>query len=56
MRRTFGLEPIQSDSFFEGCNKSRPFKALVFALVFFHAVVQERRKYGPLGWNVPYGK
>ena len=37
-----------TDDYFESCSKPGPWKKLVFSLAFFHAMIQERRKFGPL--------
>mmetsp|Transcript_44767 Transcript_44767/g.87731 ORF Transcript_44767/g.87731 Transcript_44767/m.87731 type:complete len:3997 (-) Transcript_44767:184-12174(-) len=51
LMRTF-LDIEESD--YEDCKQLPEFKKLIFGLAFFHAVILERRKFGPVGWNIPY--
>jgi dynein heavy chain len=44
-------DPICDQNFYNG---SEIFKKMLFSLCFFHGVVQERRYFGPIGWNIPY--
>lgn len=54
LKRSF-KEQITDEMLENECKRhSKIWRKLLFNLTFFHAIMQERRKFGPLGWNKRY--
>jgi len=42
------------ESKFSACTKPHKYKKLLYAMCWFHSLLVDRRKFGNLGWNIPY--
>jgi len=54
LRATYAAIPEEKFLESETQNKPAEWRKIMFGLLLFNAVILERRKYGPLGWNIPY--
>ena len=43
-----------SDESYTECNAQHKYQKLLFALIYFHSVLLERRKFRSVGLNIPY--
>ena len=51
LRNALGLIPEER---FEATNKPEAWRRMMFAQLIFNAIINERRKFGALGWNIKY--
>jgi len=43
-----------NDDILRDCKKPAEYQKIMFGFCFFHAIVQDRRKFGSIGWNIAY--
>jgi dynein heavy chain len=51
---SYSTHPISDKTWFEANTQPKIFRKMLFSLCFYHAFIQERKLYGPLGWNIQY--
>jgi hypothetical protein len=48
------VRSLASPAWYENCSKVAELRSVAFMICFFHAIILERKKFGPQGWNVKY--
>ncbi len=48
------ISSINETNFYNSCEKMYEWRKLFLSLAFFHSIIIERKRFGPIGWNLPY--